>query len=362
MSNEYSPISINLETFNDTGRVKKYQERWDFARDQFRKDKSFREQVVKSYLAIRDVGASAVHSNTFLQNMSVHYANGEFIGEQLMPVVSVDKRSDNYATYPKREIFAYPDDAIAQRGRANEISESRGSDNYSVKDYGFSDFVSTDTVDNQDAVFDEMKDCMEKPLYALALKREQRIATIVTTGANFAGNTSTPAVLWDTASPTIVANIQTAIASTFRGAGDSELIGFTSIDVWNVMSRDAGLRDLFKYVKEGLAMPQQIAQYLGLSRILVSDARQDTANSGQASATYSRIFGKNFGILRVAKSPTKRSAHFGSTFRLRNMPLATQWFDPSLGTKGGTWCKQACSEDHKIVAPDTSYLLTGVIS
>jgi len=47
--------------------------------------------------------------------------------------------------------------------------------------------------------------------------------------------------------------------------------------------------------------------------------------------------------------------------RLRGDPVTQQWFDPNAGRSGGYYAKVATSEDHKIVAADTGYLLTSVI-
>jgi hypothetical protein len=40
----------------------------------------------------------------------------------------------------------------------------------------------------------------------------------------------------------------------------------------------------------------------------------------------------------------------------------TTWFDQSIGKKGGMYSKVAVSEDYKVVAGDTSWLYTTVIS
>src|SRR5690606_36348518 len=61
------------------------------------------------------VTPAAVYVDTLLSTFSKMYANEQYIGEQLMPAVPVSKRSGLYASYPKRERFAYPDDEIGYR-------------------------------------------------------------------------------------------------------------------------------------------------------------------------------------------------------------------------------------------------------
>lgn len=330
-------------------------------------DKNDRARLNAEILQIRSgigVSPSSVHSNTILSTMSTQYANDDFIGEQLMPSLAVDKRSDSYAIYPKRERLAYPDDAMGPKGQANELDESRTTDNYSVRDYGFKNFVDAETIDNQDGAFDEMADLVEAILEGIAFRREKRIATVLTTGSNYSGNTVALAGAdrWDSGGGgDPVKAIQDAKAAIWSGRGRSDLLAFTNLETFNVLSRHQAIRDLFKYTGSGLATPDLIAGYFGFAKLLVAAPREDTANSGQ-TASYSRIWNKSFGIVRVARRPSKRNAVFGYTFRLNGDPTTTQWFDPVAGKKGGYWAKVATSEDHKVVAGDTGYLITTPIS
>lgn len=356
---EFSPDDIAIHQRSARGiKFDEFQKKLDA----MRADEAKRKRLNDSVLAIRDVSPSQVHSNAIMNELSVQYANDDYIGDQLMPYVDVTKRSDEFATYPKRERLAYPNDSISTRAVPNEVSESRGADNYSVKDYALSGFVSQDTLDNQDGAFDEMLDLQMSVAEGIAFKREMRLATILTTSGNFGGNTAalSGSSKWSAGGSSPITNIQTAKAAIWNGGGPTDLVGYCSLDVMNVMVRHPELRDLFKYQASGLATPKLLANLLGLSNILVGAARKDTANDGQ-SASYSRIWGDVFGIVRVMRRPSKRTAAFGSTFRIKGDPSSTQWFDNAIGKKGGFWTKVGTSEDHKIVAADTGYLLTSVI-
>ena len=320
-------------------------------------------EIGAELLAMRGVAPSAVHANTFLQNMSVQYANDAYIGDQIMPAVPVGKRSDDFAVYPKRERLAYPDDALGSRSEANELSETRSSDNYSVRDYGFQNFVSASTIENEDDAFDEMLDLIEAINEGIAFKREKRIAAIATTAANFSGNTTTLSGTsqWSDAASDPIEDIQTARAAIWNGRGQTRVVGACSLEVFNTLARHAKVLDLLKYNRSGLAKREELAQIFGLDDILVGAAREDTANEGQ-TASYSRIWGKTFGVYRVAMRPSRRSAHFGSTFRLKNDPATTEWFDPKVGKSGGYCAKVGVSEDHKVIAGDTAYLIAAAIA
>lgn len=312
------------------------------------------------------LGPSSVHNDSTLSNMSVQYANEEFIGQQLMPVVETSKLSDIFFVYDKRSRLAVPDDAVGSRGDANEITDARSTDTFSCKAYALKNYVDALTLANQDAPLNEMMDLVMSLNDMIDLAEEIRIATVLTTSGNYAtANTSAlgAADRWDSAGGgNPIKNIQDALAAIWMGRGPTDLVGFCSLDVFNVLSRHPDIRDLFKYggTAPGLASANMIADFFGMSKLLVGKARKDTANSG-ATASYSRVWGTDyFGILRVARNPGIRTAAFGYTFRFGEKST-TQWWDPSKGTEGGYYARVAVKEDHKVVANDTGYLFRTVI-
>jgi len=306
----------------------------------------------------KDIMPGTVHQDASLTNLSVQYANEAYIGEQLMPIVPVNKMTDLYYTYDQRDRFAYPDDELGPRGDANEITEGRSTSTYACVGYGYENYLDADTLYDQDAPLDEMVDLIEAIAEGLAFRREKRIATIMTTTSNYANTSAIDAAdRWDTASGgNPIKNFQDAIASLWQGRGPTELIFFSSLDVYNVLSRHPQILDLYKYsgTSVGLATPDMIARFFGADRYLVGAAREDTANEA-AAASYSRIWGDYFGIVRVMRRPSKRSAAFGVTFRHRNVE-SRQWFDERKGVHGGYFAKTAVSETHDIIASNTGYL------
>lgn len=305
----------------------------------------------------------SVHVDSVLSTFSTMYANDEYIGERLIPAVGVNKRSDVYFTYPKRERFAYPDDALTSRSRANEVDSSRSTDNYSVKDYGYSNWLDLETVSNQDAPLNEMLDLVAAINEGIAFRRELRIATIIQTVGNYSGNTAAATTKWDTASTggTIFQDIQAADAGLWNGFTPTKKIAVTTLDNWNsCIINNPALLDRIKYTQTGIVTPTLIANFFGFDDLLIGRARQDTANIGQ-TASYSRIWSTDFfSVIKVATRPTTRSLHFASTFRMNEDPVTSEWQDPSVGKRGGVYARVAVSEDHKIVAGDAAWFISDV--
>jgi hypothetical protein len=303
----------------------------------------------------------SVHYDTTLSNISIQYANADYIGTQLMPVVQVAHLSDRYFVYDKRSRLAYPDDALGARASANELNENITTDNFSCKPYGYKEYVDNLTLKNQSAPLDEMVDVIANLNEAIAFREELRIAAILSNSTTFGANTTTlgaPAY-WTAAGGSPVTDIQNAAAALWNGRGATRLVGYTSLNVWNALLRSAPILELFKYTRPGLATKTEIAMVLGLDDILVSSARKDTANESQA-ASYARIWGDVFGIVRVASSPGIRTAGFGYTFRFGQKDT-NEWFDPTVGPLGGYYGRVSVVEDHKVVAADVGFLITNPI-
>lgn len=311
-------------------------------------------------MRVKDVGPGTVHDNATMSNLSVQYANEEYIGDQLMPILPVDKKSNIFFKYGQRDRIAYPDDTLGPRGETAELQESRTTDNYACITRGFSNGVDAETLENQDTPLDELVDVNDSVSEARAFKVEQRISTALTTvGSYAAANTSAIGAgsRWDTAGGgNPIKNIQDALAAIWTGRGPSVLVMWSSLDVYNVLSRHPAILDLFKYTgtAPGLATPSMIAGFFGISKYLVGKARSDTANIGQ-TVSLSRLWGSdNFGIVRVALRASIRNASFGYVFQHGTVE-SQQWYDPRFGKRGFWYAKQAWAHDYKVVANDTAY-------
>jgi len=321
-------------------------------------------------------GVASVHTDSALANMSTQYANEEFIGELLMPPVQVSKKSDIYYTYGKRDRLTQPvSDLIAEDGEAADVVESRSTGSYACVDRGLKRGVAANAVANQDAPLDEMFDLTASLLDHRGLARERRIATVVTTATNYvAANRATLAGVdqWNAAGGgDPIGVMQTADAALWRGIAPAQSIAATSLSVYNVLSRHEDFLGLFQYggEKTGLATPDMIAKYLGWDRLLIGRGWYDSTPIA-AAATYARIWGNYFVLLRVANRQTVRSATFGMTIRW-TMPgvqganggiVTQQWFDPTKGLGGTYFAKVGESECHEVQSNDCGYHVTSPIA
>jgi hypothetical protein len=317
----------------------------------------------RGLLGERAVTPSSVHSNTFMANMSVMYANEAYIGAELLPMLPVDKLSDEYAIYSKRDRLAAPSLLMKNRSTAVEVFDNRSSASYTCEGYGVKKGIEKKTIDNQDAVFDEMMDLNDMVSDILAFDFEKRAMTALTTSGNYASTTAIASGSeWDSAGGgDPVKAIRTARHSLWNGNGPGRVIGFCPLSVYLVLGSHPAILDLTKYTSAGIVPRQVLAAVFELDDLLIAKAWEDTANEGQ-TASYSRIVTSDiFGIVRVA-APSKRNAGFGFNFRFKGEVNNLSWYEEKEGTRGTYYNQQSCDEVIKIVASDTGHLLTNCLA
>lgn len=303
-----------------------------------------------------------VHQDELLTNLSVMYANDEYIGTRLMPVVFTNGAlSGTYYEYNKRDRFAYPDDSMADRTTPPEISQGRTKRNYSLQPRALVEYLDFLTVQNQSAPLNEMVDLQMNVLEGLEHNREKACADILCTAGNYGANTVALGAgdRWDSSGGGDPGGVvDAAMAECWIGRGPGRFVGFTSLAVHNVLKRHPKILDQFKASgqRPGFATREMIREYFELDEYLVGKSRKDTANEGQ-TASYGRVWSNVFGIVRVATSPSLRNAAFGYT--LQDAPTNTDVFwQPEKSVKGSWMSRCARSDQQKIVAADTAYLIT----
>lgn len=305
-----------------------------------------------------------VHVSDVIDNLSVQYADPEYIGLDLMPIISTDgKLAKTFFRYPKQERLAAPDDAVDIRQRPNEITSSRTTDTVTLTPRALTEFVSDTTVANQDSPLNEMLDATMAVNNAMMLNHEKRVAAIVTTGANYDGNTAAlgAAVRWDDAGIDPSVDILGALEQVWDGNGPGRRVGVCPLEVWNVLKLNADIKELYKFIgPTGFIDRKSFASWYNLDDILVTSSREDTANEGQ-TPSYSRIWGDDFfAIIRIAATPSIRNASFGYSFIDRPGLGSDQFRKIEDGMDGGTVARSKWSTAEKVIAGDTSYLLTTV--
>lgn len=331
--------------------------------DKLRSAKAFIDGVNKTFdgMRRRETSPFDVQATQFLSNLSVQYANDDYIGNLLLPFATVTKLSGKYPIYQEAYRMEGPDDEMNGRSDANEIDDGeRLEGTYDCKGRSLKNTLDWVTMENQDAPFDEMVDLTTALADVVAVKRENRQATVLTTSGNYA---STNVIAIGAADRFNAAGggdpisvMQQMNAALWKGRGNARTYMWASLEVWNVLQRHPQILDLCKHTKEGLAQPGSVASYFGWDGILISSARRRTSKKGQ-TATYGRMYGNNMGLTRVSVTPSKRNAVFGHTMSWRGVRTTVSW-KQDLFTDGGYVAKTSHHEDYKVIANKAGVLVT----
>jgi hypothetical protein len=297
----------------------------------------------------------AVHRDETLTNMSIQYSNNEYIGTRLMPVSTVNSLSAQYPVFNRRDRMAYPDDALGPRTSPNELSQNLTWKHVSLAPYGYKEHLDALTLAVQTEPLIGMVDVIAHLNDAIAFREELRIAAIVTSTASYAaGNYTTLSGGEEFSDPAVdvVRVIQGYKRNLARGSGVSRVVLATTENVITELSNHPKVK---AQNDDKQADDATLARLFRVDEIIVAQAEKDTANEGQAE-NLQPIWPDFLALLRVADNNV-RNASFGRTFRFGEKDT-DQWFDPTIGARGGWYGRVSLVEGHHIQANDTGFLVT----
>jgi hypothetical protein len=306
-----------------------------------------------------------LHKDAVLTNLSLKYANEEMIWRYALPVVPVNKRSDLFYKYNKEDSFRLADDALGPKSLPNEIDWGAATENYSVRDHGFGDWLPQEAIDNADTPVQPEIDTNDFLNLALDIAQEKRVVDVVFAPATYpTGNKvqlSGTAQWGDTADDPI-GDVLAAIEGCFQRA-NTVIMG---AEVWKVYRKLPEVLDAVKGATRfqaspgGLATVEEMRGLFEVENWVIGRARYNSAKPGQ-TPTYVRLWGKHCAALHVVRDPGIRSITFGMTFS--EMPKGTfrDW-DPKRGAKGCHYIKVAWNSDEKVVASDLGYLIQDAVA
>lgn len=323
----------------------------------------------------KDVDSSIIQSVPLLTNFSVKYANPEFIGLNLMPVLPTEQEGGQYIEYRR---YAEWDVTRSPGGRGTRV-QAIEADNFNYIKRTFqvdSDstigYIGKDVAMSTNTPVNGMFDLRERVDYNMAFKRELRIRDVLVNAANYGVNnkkTLTAGIRWDDAGGDPGSDILSARSKIWRGTGNSMLLSWCSIDVWNVIRQSPNMLKLLPLGHQGFVTPQQFCEIFGLDGLLVSEAWISNTNLAKmiSAPQFARVWGNYFGLSRVSRIPTQRNAAFGYTFRWMPGTIPTGmennlWFDPKEGDFGSFGYKSALKETHVVTAQDTGFLFTSPVN
>ena len=295
-----------------------------------------------------------VHTSATVPNMLVDFAQGDLIAPLACPFVNVSKRADTIASINRRMgKNASFDDTLTPGQPYKQLDWSYATGiTYSVRDHGIKVAVTDAQLANQDAAFNVERESGRASQETVLLKHEKRVATRLTTAANYvAANRLTPTTKWDSGDTSLLeprTDIDAAhnlLRQVTGRIGNMAIVSFPVVQT--ILTLDDYINRV-KYVSESMpkALMGKLADWFNVETVLIGMATEDTANYG-ATASYADVWPDDVVICRQEGA--------GDLFSSLAIAPATdvgsvlRWRDPNADVKS-SWVGYGLSCDEKIVS------------
>lgn len=305
------------------------------------------------------------HHNVVLSEHALAYMAQPWAADKIFPVAETAKRTNSYRIYPESNSTRVLNAKIGSRQEPGLLDRTFTEDSFTCEDQGLADEVPLDSIDNDDdpSMLD-LEGTVEDLTSTLMTIREVDVAAITMNPANYA--TANKAALttgngWNNAAVDPSTAIYTLLPSLRRGP-NTRLVGVTSTDSWTIIRQNPLLKARVNggATTDNPADVQErwFASLFGLDEFVVGASFKTATNPGQTDAS-TRIWGDGFAVVAVNTRPTRRSLHFGTTFRHQQPMVYTETM-MRKGLKGVQYCSVRYSEVVKVVAIDAGILITNL--
>lgn len=306
-----------------------------------------------------------LHIDVPLTNLTIQAFNtglGQFIGSQVMPPVNVPNESNVYYKIPASAFFRVPDTSRARKTLANRVEFEVTSETYYCREYALAGDISLQDIANADNPLKLRENTVGVVQTGLLRDQEVRIANRVTSATNLgSGTLLTGANKWsDYVNSDPLTAVTTAQAFIRQKTGMEPNTAIIDKDTLTILRRHPALLDMYKYTTGGLVTETQIAEALGVGRLLVGRGIKENALEGGTSSV-TNIWGNNCILAYIDPNPTGlQVVTFGlsMTWTPEGFPapfaVSRQAFS-GPGTKNVEVIEAGYFRDEKIVANNLAY-------
>lgn len=312
---------------------------------------------------------SNAHVVAALSDFASSYSNGAFFADRVSPIIPVDKDSDSFFQFARKDATTDTVQIVGEQGAIPQSTIETSKATYVTLGYGQRAPVSRALQVTADPAVRPKERSTAAIMRNLMLAREIRVASKITTSGNWAsGNNAAATAVWtDQTAGVPLTDIHTALEAIPASGDDSMLIAICALEVFNALTSHPQIRDMHGTLPGPIDEPT-LAKYLKFDELLVSNTQKNTANTGQ-DPVYGRVWLDTvFAIVKVPRQLMGVDQEmFSATFR-RNMEgasggmLVREWEEPSLGTEGTDMVAVTHRDDEFIIQDDAGYLITGVRS
>lgn len=318
--------------------------------------------------------ASQVQVSVPISAFASGYKNDGFIAEQVCPVIKVELPKGTYFAKSKLDVTSAYDDLAGEASEPSMVDYATAQVPFVTLDRMLGAYIPWKLIDAAQDPLKPREAYAANVMQRLLLKQEIRVATLLQTAANYATSCQfTAGAKWtDEVLGDPIKDVQLMIAAISPGEpGMTKLSMGLGLEAAQALSRHPRILGLRSGggQKAGVASMDEIAGYLGLDEIIVSDVQKNTAARGLAGV-FARVWDttKAF-VVRIPKTTPNYEDNlslFSCMFRWSSpnqMPfVAVEWDEPKRGPgKGSLGTKLSHSTLEAIVQNDMG-ALTSVVT
>lgn len=307
-----------------------------------------------------------VHTDKVLSTFATEYRPRGLIGLQLLPPIPVAEKSGSYRKRNKDMFLREQNGDLGAVGLPAEVGAGYDTAEFACKNYGFEAPVPAEFERSADVPLNLRMDATKMAKIRVAMLQERRIVTLLeATGSYASGNYTTLSGTdqWSDKNNSDPFNVIRQYMRAIYASPDAKKIGWCSQEVWDVLVDHPDIVERLKF-GGSTADPARVsrkafAALFELDDMLVSDAMSTSTNAGQA-ASYSRMYGKHFGVVAVEGASTMFTG-FGATF-VWQPEMVTETFDSRPGLLGVTRIKVAHSVAEVTANNDSACLIKSAVA
>lgn len=304
---------------------------------------------------------SSVHIDQALTSLSRGVTNEGFVADMIFPPVPVKKDSDLFFVYDKSNLRVDATD-WAPKTQAKEVNWSVTTDSYKTERHALAELMEDDEVENADAPLDIPTDTTEALTEKLLIRREKKLATIMTTTGSFDSD-ARPALAaaqrWNnyassSSDPNV--DVQTGRKTIFQKIFRKANTLILPYLVYETVREHPKVMERIKYVQRAIIDTDVLAALWNVERVIVAGSGENTAKEGQTDVL-AQIWGKNAWLGYVEPRPRKKRPSWGYCFQSQKS-LAERWRD---NPRKGEMLRISYKEIHKVVTASAGYWIQTII-
>jgi hypothetical protein len=262
---------------------------------------------------------SDVHVNRPLTSISIAFMQQleSFVAASALPIVPVAKKSDVYFQYDRSYWYRNEMQKRAPSSESAGAGFALSTDSYSCDVWALHKDIDDQIRGNADAPLQLDRDAAEfLSLQALLNMESEFMTNLFTTGiwtGSSTGSDITPGTLWDNSGNPLV-DIRNQMRSMKQKTGYKPNLFVCGSQAWTEgIENNSAVLDTIKYTQRGLINPEIFATAIGVDKVIVAEATQNTTAEG-GTASYSFLAtNEDCALYYVEPNPSimKPSAFYG---------------------------------------------------